>query len=412
MRRSLSIRSRALVAVVALTLAVPVLGSATRVEATPPSTDPASAAGYGARWAARQVSAAGFVPGPTNAPNVSATIETALALAEAGVDAQTFAAIMAWLQANATLAIDPDGVGDSAGNLGQLLVLAAAAGIDPASFGGQDLVGRLGATLGAFAPGLYGGGDPTYDGAFRQGLAIVGLTAVGAPVPAAALTWLEDQQCDATVPAASGGWQPYRADLAVPCIAPDTTTFEGPDTNSTALAVQALAAAGASGGLPAALDFLHAAQDGAGGFAFIPGGDVDPNSTALVVLAIVAGGEDPVAGRWITGGANPVSSLLGWQLGCAAAPADQGAFASPFSAGAPDALATRQSVWGAAGHPFAAIGRVTFAPAPVPCGPATSPSTLPAQNPEVVVSGSPTTTTPTPVVAVATAVTGTPRYAG
>lgn len=405
-------RSRLAAAVVTLALAAATLAAAGPVDAAPPTTDPATAAAYGARWAAAQVGPQGFVPGPTATPNVSATIETALALADAGVEQATFTSIMTWLQANAGLAIDPDGVGDSAGNLGQLLLLARAAGIDPTAFGGQDLIARLGATLGAFAPGLYGASDPTYDGAFRQSLALLGLSAVGASVPSAAITWLVGQQCDTTVPAAAGGWEPYRADTSVACVAPDTVTFAGPDTNSTAMALQALVATGATAGRPAALDFLAAAEDPTGGFAFIPHGDVDPNSTSLVILAIIAGGEDPAAGRWVRGAATPVTSLLGWQLGCTEASADQGAFASPFSAGAPDALATRQAVWGASLRPFSSAALVTFHPGAAPCVAPTTTTTTTQVTTSTTTPPGAAAATETYTVTGALPVTATPAYTG
>jgi hypothetical protein len=375
-------RTAAALAVVALAAAA-VIALPARSEAAPPSADPPTAAAYGARWAATKVNAEGFVPGPTNAPNVSATIETALALQEAAVEKPTYDRIVTWLQANVATAINPDATNDSPGNLGELLLIATAAGIDPTAFGGQDLKARLAATLGQFAPGLYGKSDPTFDGAFRQSIALLGLHAAGGPVAPSAVAWLAGQQCDATVPAAAGGWQPYRADPAVPCVAPNTTTFEGPDTNSSAMATQALVATGGfvGGGRAAALDFLAAAESSSGGFAFIPGGDIDPNSTALVILAIIAGGEDPAAGRWAKAGGTPYTSLLSWQLGCGAALADRGAFTSPFSSGAPDDLANRQAVWGASGRPFGAAGVVAFQTAPVPCeAPTTTTTTTPTSS--------------------------------
>ena len=416
--------SRAAAVVAAAVLAaVAIVTLPARSEAAPPSTNPVTAAQYGARWAATKVNAEGFVPGAISAPNVSATIETALALQQAGVEQAAYERIVTWLQANVELAINPDGTNDSPGNLGELLLISTAAGIDETNFGGQNLLTRLDATLGQFAPGLYGKSDPSFDGVFRQSLALIGLATAADPgpgaVPAVAVQWLADQQCDATVPAAAGGWQPYRADLAVPCVAPNTTTFEGPDTNSSAVAVQALVATGALGGAPkaAALDFLAAAQSASGGFAFIPGGDIDPNSTALVILAILAGGEDPAGGRWSKSGGTAFSSLLSWQLGCDAAVTDRGAFASPFSGGAPDAFATRQATWGAAGKLFGMTGVATFVVAPVPCEAPTTTTTSPTTS--TTTSTTPTSTTTSTVALPASdpaqpaaAVVVTPAFAG
>ncbi len=355
--------------------------------AAPPSSDGPTAAGYGARWAATKVNAPGFVPNPDSTANVSATIETALALAFAGVDRPTFDRAVGWLRANvATALLDPSG-NPGAGQLGYLLMLAHVSGDDPTAFGGVDLVATLTASLGAHTPGLYGLSDPTYDGAFRQAVALLGLVSVGVTPPATAVQWLRDQQCGASPASATGGWQPYRASLAVPCDAPDPNTFVGPDTNSTALAVQALSRLGGGAAVTAGLAFLDGVQAGSGGFAFVPGGDPDPNSTALVVQAIVAGGEDPSVGRWAPGGTSALAALLSWQLGCTAAADEVGAFTSPFSDGAPDAFATRQAVWGASGRAFPPAPS-SFAAAPVPCrsaGSTTSTTTVTSGPTDVVV---------------------------
>lgn len=100
----------------------------------------------------------------------------------------------------------------------------------------------------------------------------------------------------------------------------------GTDTNSTALAIQALIAAGEpadSSAIVDALDYLDAAQNDDGGFPYSPvspwGTDSDTNSTALVVQSLLATGESPTDARWakVTDGitpTNPISHLLGMQL--------------------------------------------------------------------------------------------------
>ena len=108
----------------------------------------------------------------------------------------------------------------------------------------NDLVARLLATARTTGPdrGLFGAADPTYDGPIRQGLALAALKAAGVPVGTAAvaagINWLTRQQC------ANGLWESYRASTARACPAADPNTFSGPDTNSTGLAVQGLAAYG------------------------------------------------------------------------------------------------------------------------------------------------------------------------
>ncbi|WP_052848972.1 hypothetical protein [Streptomyces avicenniae] len=353
-------RFAALATGVALALSVPV-GAA---HADPPTDDPQTAAQYAAGWLADQFATdtdGAYIPATGGGADASGTLQSALALAAAGAEEATFDDAVAWLAANASTLVTVGGA-DDPGRIGYLLLLADAAGEDPTDFGGVDLVDRLDGTL--TTGGLYGTADATWDGVFRQSLAVLGLRANGEIVPAAARNWLAGQQCGATSPAgAAGGFAPYRADTTVAC------TASGPETNSTALAVQALAATDATtyaAAIDDALDYLAGAQEADAGFPFAPGFGSDPNSTALVVQAIDAAGEDPAGTAWQVGGSTPYDSLLSWQLGCDADPADIGAFASPWSGGAPDQLATQQAVWGAAGTAFPLDPDFT-APTPVPC---------------------------------------------
>jgi|GEM_PF-1040909 len=339
----MKIRSRTTAGIaVGLTLVVG-LAVAPAGAAPPPTTSVPSAAA----WLADQVGADGSVES-FGAPDASATRNVAMSLAAARSEDTAFERALGWLEANAEAVISPGDDPDSPGALGDLLLLTAAAGEDPTGFGGIDLVSRLGATLGLDETGLYGAGDPTYDGVYRQGLAILGLEAHGVVAPQAAVDWLVTQQCDNTTPGAGGGWTAYRADVSEACPAPDSNLFTGPDTNSTALAVQALSA---NGTMPTEdpISFLEAAQGDDGGFPFVSGGVVDPNSTALVIQALLAAGEDIHAPDWATDDGDPMTSLVAWQLTTGA---DAGALASPFSGGAADLYATRQAIWGLAEAPF------------------------------------------------------------
>jgi hypothetical protein len=262
------------------------------------------------------------------------------------------------------------------GALGYLLLLADAAGESPTAFGGHDLVVELQTTLGDLEPGLYGAGDPTFDGAFRQGLAILGLASAGVAPDPSAIDWLTDQQCGAGSPASSvGGWEAYRADTTLPCGLPDPVTFTGPDSNSTALALEGLAAVAVTPPNDA-LAFLDGVQEPDGGWSFVDGVGTDPNSTALVVQALLSVGEDLESAPWVEAGGSPWDSLLSWQIGDDGDPADQGAFASPFSGGFPDLFATQQGVWGVAGRPFP-LGEVQFGPDPTTTTTTTSTTTAP-----------------------------------
>lgn len=346
----MNVRTRPIRALVALAAAVGLLATGlVPSHAEPPTDDPALAADYGAGWLAAQIEPDGSLPGGFDPLGDAAN--AALSLAAAGVGGEAFDRAVDHIEddIDAFVAYPFDPSIDDPGRLAKAIMLAEAAGADPRSFGGTDLVARLSATLGALEPGLYGANDPTFDGVFRQGLAITALIGVGETVPASAVQWLLDQQCSA--PAASaGGWEDYRADPAAACAPPDPATFSGPDTNSTAMAIMAAEAAGAPYLDPRG--FLEAAQEDDGGWGFVPGSGTDPNSTSYVVRALVARGEDP--GDWTQPGGDAWGALLAFQQGCDAAPGDRGAFTAPFAdpPGSPDVLATIDGVAGAAGLPY------------------------------------------------------------
>ena len=112
--------------------------------------------------------------------------------------------------------------------------------------------------------GLFGAQDPTYDGAFREGLALSALAAVHIPKTdpriVGAISWLTKQQCS------NGLWEAYRSDASVACPPSNPNAFTGPDTNSTGFAVQGLGAWGKHPGQAALLHSLDAVQSSDGGF--------------------------------------------------------------------------------------------------------------------------------------------------
>lgn len=403
-RRGRTARARrATATAVAVVVALLATAAGAAAAGTPRPSDAERRPATGAAWLADQLTAGGYVEGFGGAPSYGSTMQTALALAAAGTEEAAFDAIVAFLAADPLAALDDGGGQVQVQSLGTLLLVVDAAGLDPTAFGGIDLVALLQGTLGAHTAGLYGATDPTYDGAYRQSLALLGLVSAGVTPPAAAVDWLVDQQCDGATPSAQGGWEPYRASTAVPCTAPDPLLFIGADTNQTALAVQALAALGVT---PThdALAFLAGAQATDGGFPYLPGGDVDPNSTALVIQALAAVlGPDQVAAFAGPGG-DPLGSLLAWQVPCGQAEA--GAFTSPFSAGEPDQFASQQGVWGAALATFP-LGEVTFADVGDPCTEA--PTTTTTAGP----GSTATTATPTSTSAAApVAVVAAPSFTG
>jgi hypothetical protein len=327
------------------TLLLPSTGDA----ATP--AERSTATQLGADWLANRFTSEGFIPDVNDDPDFANTVQASLSLAVSASHQTTFDAAVAFLEDHVDDYVNALGPDDSVGALAYLLLLADAADIAGTDFGGQDLVARLQGTLGLAEPGLYGATSPTFDGVYRQGLALLGLASADVAPDPSAVSWLTDQQCP------SGGWEAYRADTSAPCGPPDPINFIGPDSNSTALAVQGLAAIGTEPPFDA-LAFLDATQGSDGGWAFIEGLDVDPNSTALVIQALVAAGEDPEAAPWVEGGSSPFDSLLGWQI-TSGDPDDIGAFASAFSDGLPDLFSTQQGVWGVAGAAFP-LGPVDF----------------------------------------------------
>ncbi|MEZ5185815.1 MAG: prenyltransferase/squalene oxidase repeat-containing protein [Candidatus Nanopelagicales bacterium] len=178
--------------------------------------------------------------------------------------------------------------------------------------------------------GLYGAADPAFDGAYRQSLSILALTAAGKTVPRSATRWLRQQQCD------DGGFVAYRADTGPSCPAPDPVSFAGQDTNSTATAAAALLATGNRKAARQAVAWLVEHRDADGGWAYYPGAGAtaDTNSTALANAAVAA-----VRGK------QKNRYLRTIQLRCSAPKKSRGALA--FDASLPEANdnATSQAAW-------------------------------------------------------------------
>ncbi|MCU0310383.1 MAG: hypothetical protein MUE36_05530 [Acidimicrobiales bacterium] len=381
-----SIRRRALaVAAAALLVALVTVHPSAAGAASP-------AAGPAAAWLAELVGPGGSVENPyaPGAPSATWTVNVALSLAATGTEPAALEATLGWIAGNVDAYIVRGGT-DNPGALGYLILLVTASGGDPTAFGTpvSDLVARLTATLSTSEPGLFGEPD-AFAAATNQSLALLALAAAGAPVPAVAVQWLVDQQCDAPA-AAAGGWQGYRAPAGATleaCLVPDPSAFSGPDTNTTAFAVQALVAVGSPGPVPDALAFLRTGQatTGArtGGFGTYPPGGADPNSTAVVLQALVAAGEQ--LADWAPGGVTPLTSLESWVIGDGP---DVGALSSPFSEGFSDPFATYQGVWGLALRPFPFA---TPAAPPVPVVPvAPEPD---AAGPSAAVTATPVTAAP------------------
>jgi len=264
-----------------------------------------------------QQDASGAIAGPSGSYADSELY--AIGAAAGGYDPKVLTAgsgksVMDYLAASASRAC----TSGSPGGCGELIQAVVAAGDDPRHFGGEDLLTTLSAAYNP-ATGEYGDGE-----AFTQALAIQGLRAGGAGVPAAAVRFLAAAQDQ------DGGWD-YKDDANDPDAVSD---YDTSDTNSTAMALMALDASGDHSHDPSALAWLATQQDADGGFPYQTGAGSDPDSTALVMQAIVATGGHPSGSAWTRGGATPLDYLVGTQ--------DQdGGFTFPGKSG-PDAFTTSQ----------------------------------------------------------------------
>lgn len=174
----------------------------------------------------------------------------------------------------------------SVGQRAQVVLAAVAAGRDPRAFGGADLVAALRAT--ERPNGRYGAGTDVYEHA----LAMLALAAADAGPSRAATSWLAGAQCR------DGGWQnddPPGPDDDVHCV--DRTDPAGDpfasDTNTTSVAVQALRVGSGSARLARSpFDLFRALRDRQfGGWGYSWSFDTtDANSTALVIQAYAAAG--------------------------------------------------------------------------------------------------------------------------
>ncbi|MEP6775346.1 MAG: prenyltransferase/squalene oxidase repeat-containing protein [Chloroflexota bacterium] len=237
-----------------------VAGGALAAPSASPYGDSASTA---LKWIATQQSPDGSFAGF----GAGSTVDAVLSIVAAGGHADSFAHgynAVTFLQDNA------GAIAKTAGGAGKLLVAVSALGQSGKSFGGVDLVGAINATYGISATGRYG------PDALGHAFAILGLHSAGEAVPADAVAQLESLQTS------DGGWA-FTGDTA-----PGAA-----DTNTTAVAVQALIAAGATGStLDKGTAYLASQQNDDGGWPYQKGGqfgsESDVNSTSYVVQAMLA----------------------------------------------------------------------------------------------------------------------------
>jgi hypothetical protein len=278
---------------------------------------------------AAQLADGGFSSGFSEGSDLGATADAVVAIAAAGEAPASWRAAQANpLELLAARTADASGAGLAA----KVALALIAAGEDPSAFGGGDLTAVIEA---GFNPstGFYGAGP--YDSA----LAILALAQAGQEIPDEAIQGLlRARQADGS----------YAFDGSM-------TPGSG-DSNTTALAVQALLIAGEGEEVGPSFVYFRERQNPDGGWTYQKpssfGEATDANSTALVVQALLAGGQN--LEEW----GDPVSALLALQ-------GPSGALA--FNADTPgdNALATIQAIPAMAGvdlTDLARLGQSTGAP--------------------------------------------------
>ena len=328
---------------------VPVASAATAGPGSPArSTATVTAAAAGAGWIARDMSASGaLVDAESHLASVGDTANAILALVAAREGANQVKAATNWLEHNFASYVSLGGV-DNPGRLGLVILAAVAAGANPVHFGGQaksdDLVARLEKTEQLSGPSAGAFGTGTSLNAFYESLALLALAAAQDLGRQTRLgeAYLASLQCD------DGGWEYGRVTTTIACVPPNPKDFASPDTNTTALAVMAVAAVG--GRFPhSAVGFLKNSQETNGSFGVYgvsgDGQQGDPDSTAYVIQALIALRAIDEK-QFLRKGATPQQALERFQYGCKAPLSERGEF-SYF--GSPSQLATLQAVPAAAG---------------------------------------------------------------
>jgi hypothetical protein len=243
---------------------------------------PAVALADAVEWLRGQQRADGGFAGLSGESDPSTTADAVYALVAAGIPVESVTA--EGKSPLDFLLTQVESYGSTVGGAAKLVLAAMAAGVDPRQFGGVDLIARIQAAYdeqtGLYAPQLF-------TNAYAL-MAVAMATFDREPhVPPAAIEAVLSRQ----TPDGSWAW--------------DGSTAPGAgDSNTTAIIIQALIAAGLPRdhqAIAAGLDYLRSTQAADGSFAYQPGTEPligDANSTALAVQAILAAGDDPNSSNW------------------------------------------------------------------------------------------------------------------
>ncbi|MBT8223940.1 MAG: peptidase [Dactylosporangium sp.] len=267
-------------------------------------------------------------------PDQGLTIDAVFAFAAARTSDSYAANAMTWLSTPDILSgYIGDGTTEAyAGATAKLALAVEVRGGDPAAFGGVDLIDRLGSLLAASGRFSDRSAWGDYSNMFGQSLAVLALDRTAAGAPGTAVSFLAASHC------ADGGF-PVQFETT-PCVS---------DVDATAMAVQALLAAGESTAVTAGVSWLLSVQATSGGFANASG-VANANSTGLAAQALRA------AGYWARAIAAKIF-LRTIQVDCSGAVADRGAV--DYDGGTFDPAtaprATAQAILGLALAPFAGL---------------------------------------------------------
>jgi hypothetical protein len=251
---------------------------------------PALADGPGAvAWLKTQQNADGGWGSPVSTMGATADVLlAAVAVSENGLAwANGGPTALAYLEANAASLT-------KAGDIAKVTLALTASGKTPRDLNGIDLIAKLESMAGQ--DGKIGGDNDFIN---EHCYAIIALKSARRTIPASSVEYLLSRQI------ADGTWSWNGG-----------TTAGSGDNNTAAMAVIALAAAGVPANnaqIQKTLAHFAAQQNEDGGFPYIKpspyGTDSDANSTAVVMWAILAAGQDPAGTDWKYQGQDGHSAL-------------------------------------------------------------------------------------------------------
>lgn len=214
-------------------------------------------------WLLTQQQEDGGFAGFSGTSDSGATVDAVLALAaarQAGVNVDLESAIK-FLEGNALVYTQ-----QTPGSAAKLAMALVAAGEDPHDIDNVDPMSIVEVAAGLGLIGI---------GPYEHALGLQALVATGTSVPELAIESARGSQIE------DGSWS-----------FDGTMTAGAGDTNTTAMMVQGLIAAGTHDEMvDKALAYLASTQNADGGFPYQPGAESDANSTALVLQAMIAAGD-------------------------------------------------------------------------------------------------------------------------